>query len=405
MIKERNNRSFCGCVGWHKMDKWQAIENELLAMDKANLRRHITVFNSAQQKRVQVDGQSLLLFSSNSYLDLCADKRIIEAQNKAGEAFGIGSGGSRLTTGTTCPHAELEAELARFKGREAALVFNTGYMANVGTISALANVAEVIFSDELNHASIIDGCRLAGVPTVVYRHNDMADLEQKVSQYAGKTGLIVSDGVFSMDGDIVNLPEMVRIAEKYKMFSMIDEAHATGVIGATGRGTEEYFNMEGAVDVLMGTLSKAIGSEGGFVCGSRRLIDFLLNRARSFIFSTAISPATAAGALRGLQIIADEPQRVRKLQDNIAFFCTELKRLGINAQSKTAVLPVIIGDEGAAVQVMAGLKQRGFYISAIRYPTVARGQARLRITLMSTHTFEELASLAENLAECMQKLR
>ncbi len=286
-----------------------------------NLLRKMTVFDTAQSSVVEVEGKREHLFSSNSYLDMCNEPAVKEYARRILDEYGIGSGGSRLTTGTTRIHMQLEETIAAFKKREAALVFNTGYMANVGILSALAGRGDIIYSDELNHASIIDGCRLSRADLVIYRHNDMDDLEEKIKAHPGRSGVIVSDGVFSMDGDIVNLPRMVELANRYGLFSMIDEAHATGVIGATGRGTEEYYDMEGAVDVLMGTLSKAVGGEGGFVCGSRTLIDYLVNRARSFIFSTSLSrcpwprpprhPADHGTAAAGTEITGKHPLLLR----------------------------------------------------------------------------------------------
>ena len=275
-------------------------------------------------------------------------------------------------------------------------------MANVGILSALTQKGDIIYSDQLNHASIIDGCRLSKADLVIYRHNDMDDLEEKIKAHPGKRGIIVSDGVFSMDGDIVNLPRLTELAGRYGLLSMIDEAHATGVIGATGRGTEEYYGMEGSVDVLMGTLSKAVGGEGGFVCGSRSLIEYLINKARSFIFSTALSPVSMAADLEGLRLIMEQPERVQKLQENIRFCCAALNARGIDAASETAIIPIIIGDEARAMRVMKLLKERGYYISAIRYPTVAKGSARLRLALMSSHTREDLEGLADALKESME---
>lgn len=386
------------------MDKWENIERELAQLKEQNLFRSMTVFDSPQSRSILTAGKEMLLFSSNSYLDLCNDREIKEQAAAVMEEYGTGSGGSRLTTGTTRLHQLLEEEIAEFKGREAALVFNTGYMANVGILSSLAQKGDMIYSDELNHASIIDGCRLSRAETVVYRHNDMRDLEEKIKAHPHRRGLIVSDGVFSMDGDIVNLPELVRIADKYQLLSMIDEAHATGVIGATGRGTEEYYGMEGAVDVLMGTLSKSVGSEGGFVCGSEKLISYLLNKARSFIFSTSLSPSVMAASLFALRKIRREPKLVESLQENIRYCCSQLQKRGLAAASETAIIPLMIGDEGKAMQVMERLKERGFYISAIRYPTVARGKARLRITLMSSHRKEDIDSLVENLEACINDI-
>lgn len=384
------------------MSKWSRLEQELLSLKEQQLYREMTVLDGPQTTVVRVGPQKQHLFSSNSYLDMCVDPEVKACAKKALEQYGTGAGGSRLTSGTGRLHLELEAAIAGFKKREAALVFNTGYMANVGILSALAKKGDIIYSDELNHASIIDGCRLSRAELAVYRHNDMEDLEKKIRENPGRPGIIVSDGVFSMDGDIADLPGIVRLARQYGLFSMLDEAHATGVLGATGRGTEEYYNMEGSVDILMGTLSKAIGSEGGFVCGSHVLIDYLLNRARSFIFSTALSPAVLAASRRALERIEEQPERVLRLQENVRYFCRALKAYGIQADSETAIIPIIVGDERKAMAMMERLKGQGYYISAIRYPTVARGSARLRISLMSSHTKAELDGLARALADSLK---
>ena len=393
------------------MGKWDRFSEELESLKKNNLYRKMTAFGSAQGKNVNVGGERLHLFASNSYLDLCNDSEIKEYAQNILEKYGVGAGGSRLTTGDTEIHEMLEMTIADFKRREAALVYNTGYMANVGIISALMKKGDVIFSDELNHASIIDGCRLSRAEIVVYKHNDMTDLENKIrskieekKKFGEKwNGLIVSDGVFSMDGDIVDLPKLVKLAEKYDLLSMIDEAHATGVIGETGRGTEEHFHMEGSVDVLMGTLSKSVGSEGGFVCGSRLLIEYLKNRSRSFIFSTALSPVAMAASIAGIKKIEKEPQRVADLRENVRYCCKKLKEVGFEANSETAIIPIIIHDEMKAMNVMAELLENGYYISAIRYPTVAKGGARLRIALMSTHTEAEINGLVACLKEIMSQ--
>lgn len=272
----------------------------------------------------------------------------------------------------------------------------------------------MIFSDERNHASIIDGCRQARAKTVIYRHNDMADLDKKVREEtrakreagpredqgaARLHGLVVSDGVFSMDGDIVDLPGLIRVTKKYGLLSMIDEAHATGVIGKTGRGVEEHFHMEGSVDILMGTLSKAFGSEGGYVCGSQLLISYLRNKARSFIFSTSLSPVAMAAAKRAVELLEEEPERVARLQENARWFCRCLQEQGVSADSETAIVPIRIGDERKAMLVSQRLLEQGYYISAIRYPTVKKGQAMLRVALMATHTKEDLQRAARAIAE------
>ena len=344
-----------------------------------------------------------LLLASNSYLDLANIPELKQAMAQAVLDWGTGSGGARLTTGNKAPHDELENELAKFKGEEAAITFNTGYMANVGTISALCGKSDIIFSDALNHASIIDGIRLSRATCVVYKHNDMTDLERAIQENAtNQKMLIVTDAVFSMDGDLANLPELLRIAHTYNCLLMIDEAHATGVIGQTGRGLAEHYGCEHA-DVTVGTLSKAIACEGGFVAGKKQLIEFLKNKSRSFIFTTAMSPAMAAGALRNLQFLESYPERVQQLQENVKFFCEALQREGLKVpQSPSAIIPVIIGDEAAALNASAKLLERGYVIPAIRYPTVAKGQARLRASLMATHTHEELERAAKAIAQVIK---
>ena len=344
-----------------------------------------------------------LLLASNSYLDLANIPELKQAMAQAVLDWGTGSGGARLTTGNKTPHDDLENELAKFKGEEVAITFNTGYMANVGTISALCGKSDIIFSDALNHASIIDGIRLSRATCVVYKHNDMTDLERAIQENAtNQKKLIVTDAVFSMDGDLANLPELLRIAHTYNCLLMIDEAHATGVIGRTGRGLAEHYGCEHA-DVTVGTLSKAIACEGGFVAGKKQLIEFLKNKSRSFIFTTAMSPAMAAGALRNLRFLESHPERVQQLQENVKFFCEALQREGLNVpQSPSAIIPVIIGDEAAALNASAKLLERGYVIPAIRYPTVAKGQARLRASLMATHTHEELERAAKAIAQVIK---
>jgi len=384
-------------------NKWNFIENTLETLKDDNLYRRMNELHSAQSAHVNFGGKDLLMLASNSYLDMSNDPQVKAYTIKIMEEYGVGSGGSRLTTGTTTIHNQLETLLAKFKGTEAALVYNTGYMANVGVISSLCSEGDLIFSDELNHASIIDGCRLSKAKIVVYRHNDMNDLEDKIKVNPCAKGLIVSDAVFSMDGDIVNLPRLLEIAEKYDLFSMLDEAHATGVIGTKGLGTVEYYQIDKKPDIIMGTLSKSIGSEGGFVCGRQILIEYLKNKSRSFIFSTALSPAVMASSIKALELIMNEPQRVQALQENVQYFCQCLREAGIEADSKTAIIPIVIGDEKKAMEISKELFEQGYYISAIRYPTVKKGSARLRVTLMSTHTKEELKRTAETIGNILNK--
>ena len=354
-----------------------------------------------------------ILLASNSYLDLANIDELKQAMAQSVLEWGTGSGGARLTTGYKTPHQELEEFIAKFKGEESSITFNTGYMANVGTISALCGKNDFIFSDELNHASIIDGIRLSRAKCFVYKHNDMADL-QRVIQEADKSRagesaspaprkLIVTDAVFSMDGDLANLPELLRVAKENDCLLMIDEAHDTGVLGKTGRGLAEHYGCAHA-DVTVGTLSKAVAAEGGFVAGPKQLTEFLKNKSRSFIFTTAMAPAVAAAACNNLRYIDAHPERVQNLRDNVKFFCETLQREGVNVeQSPSAIVPIVIGDEAKAMQISAKLQEQGILIPAIRYPTVAKGQARLRASLMATHTHEQLQTAASIIAQAVKE--
>ena len=384
-------------------DPQQIFADELKQLKEQNLYRSMRTMDSEQSSYVEMQGRKILMFASNSYLDLAADARVKQAAADAALQWGAGSGGSRLTTGNTALHEALESKLAQFKDTEAALVFNTGYMANVGIISALCNSESVIFSDEYNHASIIDGARLSKARIVVYKHNDMQDLEAKILATPCSRGLIVSDAVFSMDGDIVDLPGLVALGKKYHLLTMIDEAHATGVIGKNGHGTLEHFGSTCKPDILMGTLSKALGSEGGYACSSKVIIDYLKNKARSFIFATSQAPATLAAALKAIEVLEQEPERAQSLQHNVEFFLNALHAEGVEAYSPTAIIPVIIGDEATALQVADELLANGVLAPAIRYPTVAKGTARLRIALMATHTEAELTQTAKLIGAAIKK--
>ena len=378
-----------------KSQKWDRIDKALVSLRENHLFRTMKAMESAQSSHVNVAGKDYVLMASNNYLDIASHPSIKSAVMEATSRYGFGSGGSRLTTGNTVVHNTLENKIASYKETEAAIVFNTGYVANVATISAMVNKGDTVFSDELNHASIIDGCRLSKAKIVTYAHNDMDDLRRKIRENPCETGIVVSDAVFSMDGDILKLPEFLDICEENQLFSMVDEAHSTGVIGETGHGIREYWHEKRQVDILMGTLSKSIGGEGGYVAGEARLIEYLRNMARGFIFSTSLSPVTMAANLAGIEVLEKETVRVTKLQHNVKYFCAQLERYGINAKSETAIIPVMIGDEEKALAVSNYLYENGYFISAIRYPTVARGAARLRVALMSSHTEEELAKCAE----------
>lgn len=382
-------------------DKWAFLARGLSEIRERGLARSVRDMQSGAGPRVEFAGRKVLLMASNDYLGLANDPKVKERAARALLQWGTGSGGSRLTTGSMTLHGELEARLAAFKKTEAALLFNTGYMANVGVITALCGRGDVIFSDELNHASIIDGCRQSRAEVVVYRHNDMADLEEKARKHIGRRGLIVSDSVFSMDGDVVPLAELCRIADAYGFLSMIDEAHATGVVGETGHGVTELCGCR--PDIVVGTLSKALGSEGGFVCANAQLVEYLVNRARSFIFSTALPAACVAAALASLDILEREPKRVQGLRENVAFFCSTLKGLGVAATSESAIVPLIVGDERRATRTAELLLEQGILVSAIRYPSVARGSARLRATVRADHSREDLARAANGIARVLKE--
>lgn len=382
-------------------DRWMRLADRLDEMKAAHLYRSERVMQSEPRSLVRCEGRELLMLASNDYLDLAAEPVVKKAAAEAAMRFGAGTGGARLTTGTLPLHQELEQALAIFKGEESAILYNTGFMANVGVISALVGKGGVVFSDELNHASIIDGCRLSGARIVVYRHNDMKDLERKILEHSTQQGLVVSDAVFSMDGDLLDLPGFLEVTSRYGLFSVIDEAHATGVVGKTGRGLVEHFG-GGHPDVVVGTLSKALGSSGGFVCGRQVLIDFLRNVSRPYIFSTAFSPADVGGALGALRFLESHPERVERLRSNISFFSGCLRDKGVAVKtSQSAIVPILIGDEARALAVSEQLRRSGILVPAIRFPTVAHGAARLRVSLMATHTEKELCSAAEAISQAL----
>lgn len=387
------------------MNELLDMEEKLNLLKEKNLYRSLRVLSSGQRSSVVVDGKTKLMMCSNSYLDMSSDERVKAFVKEIIDTYGTGAGGSRLTTGSYNLHSKLEEILAVIKHTEAALVFNTGYMANVGVISAICDEDYAIFSDELNHASIIDGCRLSKAKTIIYKHNDMKDLESKLKLNPCKKGLIVTDGVFSMDGDVANLPEIIHLSRKYSVLTMVDDAHGTGVLGNNGRGTTEHYGVEGLVDIYMGTLSKAIGSEGGFVCGSKVLIEYLKNNARSFIFSTALSPATIAASLGALELLKEDNRKVLDLQENIRYFCQCLNERGVKAFSETAIIPIIIGDENKTLLAAEALLKEGIFVSAIRYPTVEKGKARLRITIMASHSKKELNIAAEKIAVVVERFK
>jgi 8-amino-7-oxononanoate synthase len=379
--------------------------DELKRIKENGLYRQMKYLQSPQQPYVKIAGKSYLMLSSNSYLGLCNDQRLKQAAMDAMEKYGVGSGGSRLTTGSYEVHKKLEDEIAAFKGAEAALLFNTGYMANVGAISSIAGKDWVIFSDRFNHASIVDGCRLSGAKIIIYEHCDASDLETKAHSHRGRRALVVTDGLFSVDGDIAPLPEIVQVAKKYNMLLMVDDAHATGVLGENGGGTADYFGLQNEIDIQMGTFSKVLASEGGFIAGNRGLIDYLANKARSFIFSTALAPATVAVSLRALEIVQDEPLRRQSLIANSAWFREKLREIGFGIMDfPTPIISIVLGQPELTVNFSNRLMEKNIFVSAIRPPTVPQGTSRLRINLMATHTVDDLAPAIDSMAAIGKEL-
>lgn len=367
-----------------KMD-W--LNLELADIRNKGLYRRLNTIESAQNPRIIKDGRELILLSSNNYLGLTNHPKVKKAAIDAIAEYGTGTGGSRLTSGNTDLYVRLEEKIAQFKGTEAAIVFSTGYMANTGTIAAMMNKGDLILSDELNHASIIDGCRLSHAEVKVYPHRDVSVIENIVKSSSHQKKLIITDGIFSMDGDIAPLPEIVEIAKKHDAMVIVDDAHATGVIGKHCRGTAEHFNVE--VDITMGTLSKAIGSMGGYVAGSNELIEYLRNRARSFIYSTALPPPAVAAAIAAIEIIENEDP-AKKLWDNVALYRKGLMDMGFSINSNTQIIPLLTGDAKRTLDAAALLEKQGVYAMGIRPPTVPEGKGRIRTSLMATHSRKDI---------------
>ena len=369
------------------------IEEELKHTKERNLFRILTEIETGQSPEITIYGKRHILLASNSYLGLSVDPRVVEAAKAALEKYGAGSGGSRLVSGSSDLHRELEERIRDFKNTEAAILFSSGYLANIGTISALVGPDDVIYSDELNHASIIDGCRLSRAETRVYRHTDLDHLRSFLDFDKGRKGkkLIVTDTVFSMDGDLAPLPELVELAERYGSMLMIDEAHATGVLGDRGSGATEYFGVEDRVPVVMGTLSKATGSLGGYIAGSNQLIDFIRNRARSYIFDTSLPAASLAASLVAIDIIEHEPERREYLWELIERFKRGLGEAGLEVlPSHSAVIPVLIGEAERALNFARLLRENGVFTPAVRPPSVPHGMCRIRATVMANHTDEHI---------------
>ena len=375
------------------------LAEELEALRKRALDRHLREISSAQGPEVVIAGRRFINFSSNDYLGLANEPRLREAAASAIDEFGVGAGASRLISGTQSPHLRLERALAKWKGSEAALCFSSGYATALGTIPALVGKDDVILLDKLCHASLIDGAKLSGAVLRVFPHNHVGKLESRLEwanrEHPGRRVLIITESVFSMDGDRAPLRKLVELKKRFGVLLMLDEAHAVGVIGPNGRGLAAAENVSEEVDIQMGTLSKALGASGGYICGSHTLIEWLINRARSFIYSTAPPPAIAAASLAAVDFLASPEGEKRRLLlwERIRLMQQLLPRAGLkgeNVNARSAIFPLIVGDEKAALDLAATLHSKGFLVPAIRYPTVAKGTARLRITVTAAHEVAQI---------------
>jgi len=364
--------------------------------------REMRLLDGAQGPRMRVDGREVLLFAGSNYLDLACHEEVIEAATRAARDLGCAAGGSRLISGNLRIHEALEGELADFFGYEAALAFNTGYMANLGVIPALVGKGDILLSDSLNHASIIDGARLSRAEVCVFPHGDSDGLEELLIAARGRARrlLLVVDGLYSMDGDFAPLDRIVELAKRHGAMLLLDDAHGTGSLGEGGRGSAEHYGVQGEADVHLGTLGKSLGSFGAFVAGSAALRDLLVNVARSFIFSCALAPPQVAAARAALRLVEREPWRRWSLQANAARLRARLAGAGLSTGASTShIVPLILGDNQRTMEVCEALLKRGFYAQGIRHPSVAEGSARLRITPMATHTTAEIDALADTLIE------
>src|SRR5438067_8484234 len=381
-----------------RVDPLSFLSDQINELKQKGTYFRLRVLDDEQAAVCTFDGKKVINLASNNYLGLTTHPKLREAALEATRKYGVGSGAVRTIAGTMKIHMDLEEKIARFKNSEACVVFQSGFAANAGTVSAVLGKEDFIISDQLNHASIIDGARLSRAKILVFRHKDIAHAEEQLASVRDQPGhkLLITDGVFSMDGDIGPLPAVCGLAEKYGAIMMVDDAHASGVLGRNGRGTIDHFNVHGRVDVQVGTLSKAIGALGGYVCGSRDLIDFLYHRARPFLFSTSHPPSVAATCIAAFDVLEQEPERIERLWENTRFWKKELGLLGFDIGGKTTpasetpITPIIIGDGKLTMEFSRELFKEGVLGTGITYPTVPEGKARIRTIMTATHTKEEL---------------
>jgi 8-amino-7-oxononanoate synthase len=382
------------------------IEQRLQELEQLGLSRRLRMVSGPQGPRVVLDGKPVLLLCSNNYLGLADHPRVREAAAEAAMRWGVGAGASRLVSGTMTIHRRLERRLAEFERSEDCVLFGSGYLANAGALGALAGRGDTVFSDELNHASIVDGCRCSRADVVVYRHRDVGHLDWLMRRHGGSgRRLIVTDSVFSMDGDVAPLTEILGLAREYGARTIVDEAHATGALGPDGRGAVAQAGLEGEVDVVIGTLGKALGSYGAYACAPADTIRYLVNTARSLIFSTAPPPPAIAGALAALELLRERPHRVRRLRSNARVLRRALAAEGMPVEDgEMHIVPLIVGDERAAMSLCEAALRQGVFAQAIRPPTVAPGTSRLRLTVMASHTAEELGDAARVIGSAAREL-
>ncbi|MCW3032379.1 MAG: 8-amino-7-oxononanoate synthase [Solirubrobacteraceae bacterium] len=383
------------------------IAERLAELERLGLSRRLRMISGPQGPTVLLDGKPVLLLCSNNYLGLADHPRVREAAADAAMRWGVGAGSSRLVSGSMTIHRRLEERLAGFEGTESCVLFGSGYLANIGVIGALAGADDVIFSDELNHASIVDGCRLSRAEVVIYRHRDIEHLDWSLRRHGERRArrLIVTDSVFSMDGDIAPLAHIAELAQIYGARIVVDEAHATGNVGPDGRGAVAAAGLEGEIDVVIGTLGKALGSYGAYACASTEMVQYLINTARSLIFSTAPGPPAAAGALAALELLQERPHRVGRLRSNARALRRGLAGEGFGvADSEMHIVPLIVGEERAAMALCQQALELGVFAQAIRPPTVPAGTSRLRLTVMASHTPGELREAARTLCEAARRV-
>ena len=379
------------------------LDEEIVALKEKGRYRFLRHLSTPQDARIVIEGKEVLNFSSNNYLGLANHPEVVAALADCAGRYGVGSGSSRLISGHMDVHAELEEAMARFKGSEGCLTFSAGYMANLGILSTLGGPDATIFSDEWNHASIVDGCRLSRARVEVYRHTDVTHLEDLLRASSSRRKIVVTDGVFSMDGDIAPLPDLVTVKDRYGAILVVDDAHAAGVLPPRGRGSADHFGLSGRVEILMGTFSKALGTYGAYLCSTRRMVEYFINKCRPFIFNTGLPPAIAGATLASLGILTREPGRLKALWENGRLFRREMEARGREAGSDTAIVPILVGADGDTMAVSRALFDQGVFVHGIRPPTVPEGTGRLRLTLMATHTAEMVRTAAARIDEALRE--